>query len=97
LQALRADFTLTDGPDQGALQWVLATPKSSDSQLQGVRVGFKPADAASSQPGGLAVLEILDSYGQRSVLTFAHFEVNPALPAKNFEFKTPAGADVIRQ
>jgi len=97
LQALRADFTLTDTPDQGALQWVLATPKSNDSQLQGVRVGFKPADAASRQPGGLAVLEILDSYGQRSVLTFAHFEVNPALPAKTFEFKAPAGADVIRQ
>jgi len=97
LQALRTDFTLTDAPDKDALQWVTATPKSSDSQLQSVRVGFRPADAASDQAGGLAVLEILDSYGQRSVLTFAHFEVNPVLPVKNFEFKTPAGADVIRQ
>ncbi len=97
LQALRADFTLTDAPDKDALQWVAATPKSNDSQLQSVRVGFRPADAALNLAGGLAVLEILDSYGQRSVLTFVHFEVNPSLPAKNFEFKAPAGADVIRQ
>ena len=97
LQALRTDFTLTDAPDKDALQWVVATPKSSDSQLQSVRVGFRPLDAASNPTGGLAVLEILDSYGQRSVLTFAHFEVNPPLPSKNFEFKAPAGADVIRQ
>jgi len=97
LQVLRADFTLTDAPDKDALQWVAATPKSNDSQLQSVRVGFRPADAALNLAGGLAVLEILDSYGQRSVLTFVHFEVNPSLPAKNFEFKAPAGADVIRQ
>jgi outer membrane lipoprotein-sorting protein len=31
------------------------------------------------------------------VLTFTHFELNPVLPVKAFEFKAPAGADVIRQ
>ena len=97
LQALRTDFTLTDAPDQDALQWVLATPKSKDSQLQSVRVGFRPADVAVKQPGGLAALEILDSFGQRSVLTFQRFETNPLLPAASFEFKPPTGADVIRQ
>jgi outer membrane lipoprotein carrier protein len=42
------------------------------------------------------VLDVQDSLGQRSVLTFSGFELNPALPANTFLFKAPAGADVIR-
>ena len=97
LRALQADFKLADAPDRDGLQWLLATPKSKDGQLQSVRVGFRshtPAPDAIPEP---AVLEILDSFGQRSVLTFNRFEVNAALPASSFDFKAPAGADVIRQ
>jgi len=89
LKALQADFTLADAPDKDGLQWVVATPKAKDGQLQTVRVGFKSAD--------LAALEILDSFGQRSLLSFKQLEVNPALPASNFQFTPPAGADLIRQ
>ncbi len=94
LRALQADFTLLDAPDQDGLQWVTATPKSKDGQLQTVRVGFR--DAAPAPGSTLEVLEILDSFGQRSVLTFKQFQANPALPGSSFQFKTPAGADVIR-
>jgi outer membrane lipoprotein carrier protein len=98
LRALQMDFTLTDAPDRDALQWVVATPKSRDGQLQAVRVGFKaPTGTVPADTAGLQVLEILDSFGQRSVLTFSNFEINPLLPVKAFEFKAPAGADVIRQ
>ena len=89
LQALRADFTLTDAPERDGLQWVLATPRAKDNQLQSISVGLRG--------GELAVLEILDSFGQRSVLTFSGFQTNPVLPGKTFEFKAPAGVDVIRQ
>ncbi len=89
LKALQLDFTLVDAPSKDGLEWVLATPKARDSQLQSIAVGLRG--------GELVVLEILDSFGQRSVLTFSSFEVNPSLPGKTFEFKTPAGADVIRQ
>lgn len=95
VRALQADFTLADAPDKDGLQWVAATPKSKDGQLQTVRVGFRAS--ASGQAGELAALEILDSFGQRSLLTFNRFEVNPALPSSSFQFKAPAGADVIRQ
>jgi len=95
LRALQADFTLLDAPEQDGLQWVTATPKSKDGQLQAVRVGFR--DGAAAPGSTLEVLEILDSFGQRSVLTFKQFQVNPALPGNSFQFKTPAGADVIRQ
>ena len=93
LRALQADFTLAAAPDKDGLQWVVATPKAKDGQLQAVRVGFH----ANEKPAGLAALEILDSFGQRSVLSFNQVEVNPKLPADAFQFKTPKGADVIRQ
>jgi outer membrane lipoprotein carrier protein len=88
LKALQAEFALSTTPDKDGLQWVVATPKSKDGQLQAVRVGFRGAE--------LAVLEILDSFGQRSVLSFGKVEVNPKLSADAFSFKPPAGADVIR-
>ena len=93
LRALQADFQLQGAPDKDGLQWVNATPKNRDGQLQSVRVGFVVGDKAP----GLAALEIVDSFGQRSVLTFGKFEVNPALPAETFVFKPPPGADLIRQ
>jgi outer membrane lipoprotein carrier protein len=93
LRALQADFTLAAAPDADGLQWVVATPKSKDGQLQSVRVGFRPGEKSS----GLAALEITDSFGQRSVLTFTKVEVNPNLPADTFRFTPPKGADVIRQ
>jgi len=95
LHALQADFTLANAPDKDGLQWVAATPKSKDGQLQTVRVGFKAP--ASDKAGELVALEILDSFGQRSLLTFNRFDANPALPTNSFQFKAPAGADVIKQ
>jgi outer membrane lipoprotein carrier protein len=97
VQALKADFVLVDAPDKDGLEWVTATPKSRDGQLQTVRVGFRVAGVAGLPASTLEVLEILDSFGQRSVLTFSKFQVNPALPAQNFAFKPPAGVDVMRQ
>ncbi|MDQ3059631.1 MAG: outer membrane lipoprotein chaperone LolA [Pseudomonadota bacterium] len=93
LRALQADFTLAAAPDKDGLQWVVATPKTKDGQLQAVRVGFRVGE----KPAGLAALEILDSFGQRSLLSFSQVEVNPALPKSTFEFQPPKGADVIRQ
>lgn len=89
LQALEKDFALQAEPDRDGLQWVAATPKSRDGQLQSVRVGFKNDQ--------LAALDILDSFGQRSVLNFSNLQSNLALPASTFDFKPPAGTDVIRQ
>ena len=89
LKGLEADFKLTALPEKAGLQWVQATPKNKDGQLQSISVGFKASE--------LAVLEILDSFGQRSVMTFNQFEVNPALTAASFQFKPPVGADVSKQ
>ena len=97
LRALQADFTLAAAPDKDGLQWVVATPKAKDGQLQAVRVGFRVGEKSAAKLSELAALEILDSFGQRSVLSFSKVEVNPHLPADTFQFKPPKGADVIRQ
>jgi outer membrane lipoprotein carrier protein len=89
LHALQADFTLAAAPDRDGLEWVLATPKAKDSQLQSIGVGLRA--------GELVVLEILDSFGQKSSLRFSAFVANAPIDASSFQFKPPAGADVIRQ
>lgn len=89
LASLRRDFDLTPAPDRDGLQWVQAAPKQKDGQLHRVLVGFRGDQ--------LAALEIQDSFGQRSVLSFDKMELNPTLPPQAFQFVVPKGADVIRQ
>ena len=89
LDALRKDFTLESAAEQDGLQWVQVIPKAKDGQLQSVRVGLRGDQ--------LAVLEILDSFGQRSVIRFDKLQANPVLPASTFDFKVPQGADVLKQ
>jgi outer membrane lipoprotein carrier protein len=93
LVALQKDFTLQAQPDADGLQWVQATPNNKESTLSQVRLGL----SVSGQQVSLAKLDILDAMGQRSVLTFERFEVNPAgLAAATFNFVPPKGVDVIR-
>jgi outer membrane lipoprotein carrier protein len=42
-------------------------------------------------------VEIIDSFGQRSVLQFTQLVSNPTLEAEAFRFTPPPGADVIEQ
>jgi len=93
LSVVRAEYDLQGQADQDGLQWVLATPKARDGQLRSVRVGFRGDGSTPT----LAVLDMLDNFGQRSELRFDKVEINPALPQSTFQFKPPSGADVIRQ
>ncbi len=89
LRALQADFTLAAEAAKDGLEWVSATPKTRDNQVQNVRIGFRA--------GALAALDILDSFGQNSRMSFGAFETNLPMDASTFAFKPPAGADVVRQ
>src|SRR5690606_5535005 len=84
-----AQFTLSAAPDRDGLSWAQALPRTPDSGFQSVQVGFRGRD--------LAALEILDSFGQRSVLRFTGWQANPVLPPQDFRFTPPPGTDVIRQ
>lgn len=89
LASLRKDFELEPAAQKDGLQWVQATPRAKDGQLHSVRVGFRGNE--------LAALEILDSFGQRSVMTFSKMELNGPVAPQTFHFKPPPGADVVKQ
>jgi outer membrane lipoprotein carrier protein len=97
LRALQVDYQLANAPERDGLQWVLATPRARDGQVQTVRVGLREVEKNGAKAAELAALEIVDNFGQRSVLTFSRVQLNLNLPPETFRFKPPAGADVIRQ
>jgi len=83
------EFTLSPLPAADGLDWALATPKAKDGPFQSMKVGFRGKE--------LAMVEVTDSFGQRSLLQFSRFESNPALDEQRFRFTPPAGADVVEQ
>jgi outer membrane lipoprotein carrier protein len=87
--SLERDFDLANLPPQDGLEWAEAKPKAKDGAFQSVRVGFKGS--------ALAALEIVDSFGQHSLLRFSAFTANVSIPPETFRFTVPPGADVIEQ
>ena len=59
-------------------------------------MGLREVASGGHPAAELAVLEIVDNFGQKSVLTFEQIVLNVSLPAETFRFRPPAGADVIR-
>ena len=87
--SLEKDFDLKPAPDKNGLAWVEAAPRAKDGALQSVRIGFRGSE--------LAAIEILDSFGQTSLLQFSQMTTNLPLAAERFRFVVPPGADVIEQ
>ncbi len=93
LNALQKEFSLEAQADSDGLQWVQATPKNRERTIQSVRIGLRSDGLLVS----LGKLEIFDAMGQRSVLSFERFEVNPMnLGPAQFNFVPPRGVSVIR-
>jgi outer membrane lipoprotein carrier protein len=84
---LEKNFTLVAAGNDGALDWVDATPKAPDSGFTKLRIGFRDNLPRSMQ--------ITDSFGQTTQLTFVTFERNPSLDPNEFRFVVPKGADVV--
>jgi len=86
---LERDFTLKALASEGGLDWVQAVPRQAESTIQSLKLGFRDK--------GLAAMEIVDGFGQRSRLDFSAVQANVPLAADRFQFKLPAGADLIEQ
>lgn len=87
LRALRQAFELREGEPREGLHWVEATPTSRDGAIQRIAVGFRD--------GRLEVLEVLDGFGQRSVLRFGPLQT-AGVTAAQFRFQPPPGVEVVR-
>ena len=88
---LEKNFTLKEAASKDGLEWLEATPKSKDATFELVRIGLRREGGVVS----LAAMELADSFGQTSVLTFGKLERNAALAVDTFKFTPPKGADVF--
>lgn len=86
---LEMDFELKAQPSAQGLDWVQATPRQADGGLQSLKVGFKGKE--------LAAIEVVDGFGQRSLLQFSGVASNVVVAPERFRFVLPAGADLIEQ
>ena len=89
--SLDKDFELRALPAAQGLDWVQATPREKDDagNLKTLKVGFKGKT--------LAAIELVDGFGQRSLLSFVDVATNVTLAADHFRFVPPAGVDVLTQ
>lgn len=85
---LEQNFTLKEAGSKNGMEWLEATPKAKDTTFERIGIGMKD--------GVPAAMELRDSFGQVSLLTFGSFERNPAMPASQFKFAVPKGADVFQ-
>jgi outer membrane lipoprotein carrier protein len=85
---IEKNFTLKDAGVKNGIDWVELKPKSQDTQFQRVGIGFRD--------GNLAAMELYDAFGNVTLLTFDKIQKNPPMPADNFKFTMPKGADLIK-
>ena len=87
--SLDKEFDLAPLPSKDGLEWAEATPKAKDGAFKSVRIGFRNKVLAS--------VEVVDAFGQRSLLDFTKFVANEPIKADAFVFTVPKGADLIEQ
>ena len=85
---IEKDFTLKNIEDRDGLEWLQATPKSSETNFRKILMAFN----ARSE---LVVMELYDAFGHHTELRFTGLKSNPALPPQRFRFVPPKGADVL--
>ena len=88
--SIEKEFELSAQPAADGLEWVQAKPRQTEGNtVQSLRVGFRGKT--------LAAMEIVDTFGQRSMLQFKDVASNVKIADERFQFVVPKGADVIQQ
>lgn len=85
---LSKSFTLSAAGSNGGYEWVTAVPKSKGGGFTKVNIGM-----SGDVPGAM---ELYDSLGQVTLLTFSGFKKNSGAPAGSFSFTAPAGASIAK-
>lgn len=81
------DFKVKNLDTDDGLAWIVATPKDEASTFTEVRIAFKSALPAK--------MELKDSFGQETRLTFDNVKKNVSMKAKDFKFVPPKGVEVL--
>ena len=85
--AIERDYVLKEAGSSGGLDWLTATPRKDENTFKSIRMGFRA--------NVLQVMELADTFGNITRITFANLKKNPTLPANLFHFTPPKGVDVI--
>lgn len=85
---LDRQFEVSEGGGEDSLHWLMLDPRGEDAQFSQARLGF-------DDDAGLARMELVDSLGQRTEVTFSGWERNPAFSDTEFRFTPPPGVDVV--
>ncbi len=81
-------FNLKDEGMKDGKEWLVIRPKDKDNLFDYARIGWKD---------GLPVnLEIHDALGQVTQLELSNWDFSRQRPASYFDFKAPAGVDLIK-
>ncbi|MBK9161806.1 MAG: outer membrane lipoprotein chaperone LolA [Nitrosomonadales bacterium] len=81
-------FDLRDVGTKDGLEWLQAIPRTQESSFEKIFMAF---DAQAE----LAVMELYDAFGHKTVLRFSGMRRNPGIPPQQFRFVPPEGADVF--
>ena len=87
--ALDDSYSLNDDGSKNGVDYVLATPKKNNAGYQFIRIGFK-GDT-------LAAMELKDSFGNQTSISFGGVNTNANLSRGAFTFTPPKGVDVLSQ
>ena len=80
-------FELADAGDREGLAWLEARPREREAGFERILLGLGVA--------GVEAMELLDHFGQRTVLRFARVVRNPQIDPGTFRFTPPKGTDVL--
>lgn len=80
-------FELSETGDREGLEWLEAKPREREAGFERVRLGLGVA--------GVEAMEMVDHFGQTTVLRFSRLVRNPQIDPGTFRFSPPRGADVL--
>ncbi len=84
---LDENFVIEDQGEREALQWIRLVPRSEDNTFKYISIGI--------QKNTLQAMELSDSFGQLTRITFSNLKINDPIEPKRFEFSVPAGVDIF--
>jgi outer membrane lipoprotein carrier protein len=85
--ALDRNFDVVDAGASDGLEFIDAKPRAPESGVERARIGFR-----DNLP---QTMELRDTFGNVTTLTFESFERNVKLDPAQFVFVPPKGADVV--
>ena len=84
---IEKSFDLVEAGEKDGLEWLEAKPKEKESGFERIRLGMSAS--------GVDAMELVDHFGQTTVLRFTNMQRNPQFEAGTFRFTPPKGADVL--